>query len=190
MAYKKEIKPWLKENGYTWDDMDRFWEELIQTNPKVSQLAKSGVTWDQMNMSVITSIPTQKQRDEEQKIKKEEEERLKAEAEQKAKEEEDYYWEHFEEIMIRKIDAGERLTEQEIRMIVFETNEIERNKGENRRWSRSVKSIVEMCSRYFCVDWEEGLTEYQENEFYNQPYEVKKNTYEKTITVTEWKKVS
>jgi hypothetical protein len=36
------------------------------------------------------------------------------------------------------------------------------------------------------VEWEEGLTENQENEFYNQPYEVEKKTYEKTITVTEW----
>ena len=31
-----------------------------------------------------------------------------------------------------------------------------------------------------------GLTEYQENAFYEQPYEVEKRTYEKTITVTEW----
>lgn len=61
MAYKKEIKPWLKENGYTWGDMDRFWEELRQTNPNVSQLSKSGVTWDQMSMSVIIGLPTQKQ---------------------------------------------------------------------------------------------------------------------------------
>lgn len=27
------------------------------------------------------------------------------------------------------------------------------------------------------------------NEFYNQPYEVVKKTYEKTITVTEWVEV-
>lgn len=190
MAYKKEIKPWLKENGYTWDDMDKLWEELKQTNPKVSQLAKSGVTWDQMNMSVITGLPTQKQRDEEQRLKREEEERLKSEAEQKAKTEEDYYWEHFEEIMVQKIDAGEKLTEKELRTVVFETKEIERDKGENRRWTRNVNSIVEMCGRYFCIIWEEGLTECQENEFYCQPYEVCKVTYEKTITVTEWKKIS
>ena len=30
MAYKKDIKPWLKENGYTWRDMDRFWEECCE----------------------------------------------------------------------------------------------------------------------------------------------------------------
>lgn len=106
------------------------------------------------------------------------------------KDEEDYYWDHFEEIMVRKIDTGEKLSEKELRTIVFETKEVERNKGENQRWTRSVESIVEMHGRYFCIDWEEGLTEYQENEFFNQPYEVERNTYEKTITVTEWKRIS
>ena len=31
-----------------------------------------------------------------------------------------------------------------------------------------------------------GLTECQENEFEDQPVEVRKHTYEKTIEVTEW----
>lgn len=189
MAYKKEIKPWLKENGYTWEDLNRIWDECCEVNWKCAAIKKSGKSWNDLTMHQIQQLPTLKDTTLLHIKNKEEEEKLKAEAKQKAEEEEQYYWEHFEEIMVSKIDSGESLTDSELRTVVFETEEIERNTGENRRWSRSVESIVEMCGRFFCVDWEEGLTECQENEFYNQPYEVKKITYEKTITVTEWNKI-
>lgn len=39
------------------------------------------------------------------------------------------------------------------------------------------------------TSWENGLTENQENEYYDQPTEVKKVTTEKTITVTEWQPI-
>lgn len=97
-----------------------------------------------------------------------------------------YYWEHFDEIMLEKIDKGELLTESEIRSLVWESEEVDRGYGENRRWTRSVTSIVNLCGRYFAIPWEEGLTECQENEYYYQPYEVEKKTSTKTITVTEW----
>lgn len=38
----------------------------------------------------------------------------------------------------------------------------------------------------FNIDWERGLTERQENEFYEQPYEVVKECHEETIVVTNW----
>ena len=37
-------------------------------------------------------------------------------------------------------------------------------------------------------DWEEGLTELQENEFYDQPYFVEPK--EETIVVTRWEKIN
>lgn len=100
----------------------------------------------------------------------------------------EYYYDHFNEIMVSKIDSGEKLTEKELQSLVYECNEVERNYGDNRRWSRSVESIIELCGRFFCLIWEEGLTEYQDNEFWNQPYEVEKFEYPKTIMVTEWRK--
>lgn len=96
----------------------------------------------------------------------------------------------YEIEMLSKIDSGKKLTEKELSMLPYEFNEVERINGENRRWLRSVTSIIEIGGRYFKLQWEQGLTESQENEFYNQPYEVEKNTYEKTITVTEWVKKS
>lgn len=180
-----EQKQWMKDNGYTEKQMDEFWADNIDTNPIIRSLNNSGMTWRDMNMSCVMKLPTQKERDRETIKKKEEEKQQKAEAEAKAKAEKEYYNKHFEEIMVNKIQNGEELTEEELEKLVWNYG-IESDYGENRRWARHVTSIVKLCDRYFSVGWEEGLTERQENEFYEQPYEVKKHIYEKTIIVTEW----
>ena len=87
--------------------------------------------------------------------------------------------------MVKKILTHEDLTDRELSELVY-GYAVETDYGENRRWTRTNTTVVKLLSRYFSVDWEEGLTEYQEDEFYNQPIEVEKKTYEKTITVTEW----
>lgn len=92
---------------------------------------------------------------------------------------------NYEIELLRKIDNGEELTRSELCDIIFEF-EVEKEEGENRRWSRSVTTISKIGDRYFSTDWEEGLTECQDNEFWNQPIEVEMKTYEKTITVTKW----
>ncbi|WP_252241518.1 hypothetical protein [Clostridium sp. ZBS18] len=92
---------------------------------------------------------------------------------------------NYEIELLRKIDNGGKLTRNELCDIIFEF-EVERNYEKNRRWSRNVTTISQIGDRYFSTNWEEGLTEYQENEYYNQPIEVEMKTYEKTITITEW----
>ena len=94
----------------------------------------------------------------------------------------------YDEELLRKIDNGEDLTNGELCDIIFEY-EIEREYGDNRRWSRSVTTVSQIGDRYFSTDWEEGLTESQENEYDDYPIEVEKKTYKKTITVTEWIKI-
>ena len=92
-----------------------------------------------------------------------------------------------EEDVIIAVNKGIGLDEKELFNLVLDYG-IETKYGENRRWTRSAYTIVELCHKYFRIDWEEGLTEGQENEFYCQPYEVEKHEYEKTITVKEWVK--
>lgn len=181
----KEQKQWMQDNGYTEKQMDEFWLDNIDTNWIIRNLNNSGMSWRDMNMSCVMKLPTQKERDLEAIKKKEEEERIKMEAEARKKAEQEYYEEHFEEIMASKILNKEELEEGEIEELVWDY-EVDRSTGDNRRWTRTVTSIVKLCGKYFSIDWEEGLTEYQENQYYNQPYEVVKHTYEKTITVTEW----
>lgn len=187
MAYKKDIKPWLKENNLTWEDVDSIWKDCCEVNETCKWISKSGKTWSELSMHLIKQLPTLKQETLKQQKEKEEAEKKKAEEERIAKEKEEYYWSHFEELMIQKIDKREKLSEKELRILVQEY-EIESEWEENHRWTRSVCTIVKLDERYFAVNWEEGLTECQEDEFYEQPYEVEKKTYEKTITVTEWLK--
>jgi len=92
----------------------------------------------------------------------------------------------YEKDMLEKIDSKVKFSEKDLSYLVSEFNVIKNTYGDNRRWSRSVTSIIEIGERFFKVDWEEGLTECQENEFYYQPKEVEKKTYKKTIIVTEW----
>lgn len=58
--------------------------------------------------------------------------------------------------------------------------------GSEGRWTRGMSTVFEVKGRFFIIDWERGLTELQENEFYKQPYEVVGECHEKTIVVTNW----
>lgn len=100
-----------------------------------------------------------------------------------------YFLEHCEEILVYKIDNKIELTNNEMfYFLEYEINKY-REYGDKGKKDRLVYSICYLCNRYFELDWCEGLGKYQENCFYEQPYEVEKNEYEKTITVTEWKAV-
>lgn len=72
-----------------------------------------------------------------------------------------------------KIYNGEHLTRAELENAVYECDVINTEYGENRRWTRSARSIIKIEDKLFCIEWEEGLTECQINYFDEQPYEVK-----------------
>ena len=91
---------------------------------------------------------------------------------------------------IAKFDNKERFTEEELRKIVWdgidgdEYNFIKTEEGKDLRWERPMTEIFQVNDRYFAIPWMKGLTEYQEN-FYNyQPYEVR--PVEKAIIITEY----
>lgn len=182
-----EQKAWMKEAGYTEAQLDAFWQDNIDTNPIIKNLNSHGLTWRDMNLSCVKQLPTQKERDAEALAEKAQQEELERKAQEEKQRSEQYYKDHFDELMFYKIETGEKLTEKELSELVWGYS-IETSYGDNNRWTRSVTSIVQLGDKYFSIDWEEGLTEYQDNEFFAQPVEVVKKTYEKTITVTEWVK--
>lgn len=55
------------------------------------------------------------------------------------------------------------------------------------RWSRSASFIFQYKDEYFCLDYQEALTELQEDYYDRQPYKVKK--VEKQITVIDWEAI-
>ena len=94
----------------------------------------------------------------------------------------------FDDEVLRKIDAGEALTEKEIRTLVlcgYAVEEIEHSVG---RWERQVSSIVEIKNRHFSIDWSEGLTEIQENSF-DDFYPEEVESYEETVVVKKWRPI-
>lgn len=183
---KKERTELLKKLGYTEADMQKFWDECIPINSKIKMLSDAGLNWTDLCIWQIRQLPTLKENTLKQLKEKEEAQKREEEAKKKKEEKEKYYQEHFDELMVQKIDNGEELTEKELRTLVFECNEVERHKGENRRWSRTVESVIELCGRFFKITWEQGLTESQENDFHEQPYEVELDAYKKVIEVHNW----
>lgn len=90
----------------------------------------------------------------------------------------------YEKWFLNAIESDRDLQEHELKKLIdLSIDDIE---GDIGRWTQYIESIIELCNRHFALCWERGLTEHQENLFYNQPYEVEKHEYEKTITVTEW----
>lgn len=193
MATQKEIREILKDLNFTESDMNNFWNDLIETNTLVKSLDNIGKTWKDMNISVIRTLPTQKQRDIESNERKAKEKQKETERILKEQEDRNYYSTHFNEIMLSKIDNNIKLDESELRELAFDF-EVEREEGDSGRWSQGIRSYIQIKDRYFVLDWDRGLTENQPNEFYNQPYEVIKEVTEKIIPehkeiITEWIKI-
>ena len=80
--------------------------------------------------------------------------------------------------------------QEDIRDLIFGNSAIETIKGEDRRWSRSNTTIVELEGKYYAIVWEQGLTEKQENDYPEQDAkEVKKVEKEIKKIITEWVEV-
>lgn len=88
-----------------------------------------------------------------------------------------------QKLLNRLHTRDEAFDELELKFLIL-NYECDRINGENRRWTRTVSSIIKVKNEYFSIDWEEGLTECQENSYMNQPIAVK--PVEKQVTVTEW----
>ena len=94
------------------------------------------------------------------------------------------------EEIISKIDKGEKLTESEIKELLWSAKQTYEKEGEDHRWTRGVFTVVEVNGRYFGISWLRGLTECQEHEFWKQPYEVGCETELKTVAEQIWKPIA
>jgi len=152
MATKKDIKSFLKQVNLTEADIDRMWQEAAEKNTLVANLIRQNIDWRNMNMSVINSIPHEK----ENQIKREEERRIKQEANQrmiemKAKIEQDKIDSLNNEDLLIERCLKKDLSEKELRAIVIEDSVakiIEEIDGYEGRWTKSVETIVQIKDRY------------------------------------------
>ena len=99
--------------------------------------------------------------------------------------------------IIKKIKTGQELSEEEVEELAFESeyrglfsnNLVEIVKKDKKRWTTNMTTILNIDNELYGIDWEEGLTEYQDNIFWrcNKPYKVKR--VEKVITGVEYERV-
>lgn len=186
MATKKEIDEYCKESGYTRTQLSKAYDEAKEVNPIIKKFDEMGITWNKMAIHQIEELIGLKERTL-QKQKELEEAKAKESAERTKKEEEKkYYEDHIEEILLNKLLNKEALKENEL-IYLIDNYEIETEYSkENNRWTRNVRTIISIGDKYYAIEWQEGLTEYQENVYDCQPYEVTKG--EKTIVITVWNK--
>lgn len=59
-----------------------------------------------------------------------------------------------------------KFTEEQVKELVWDSL-VDEGAGA-RRWSESMVSICEFEGKFYSIEWERGLTECQENEFYAQ----------------------
>ena len=83
--------------------------------------------------------------------------------------------ENFADELLEWYDAGKPDSNIEVscgysspgRMMLSEWHPIDTIRGEDRRWSVWVDKIYEVAGRYFMVGFDMGLTELQENEYWD-----------------------
>ena len=92
---------------------------------------------------------------------------------------------------IHAFDHGHEFTEGELEKFClgYYGKLIEVSIEEKKRWVNFTRTICRICGRYFALDWQEWLADHQDNQYPDQPYEVAKHEYEKTIKVVEWNKI-
>lgn len=80
------------------------------------------------------------------------------------------------------------MSETELSTIAYNYSDyevVDTIEGDCGRWTQHITTIFKDGNKFYALEWERGLTEYQEDEFYWQPYEVE--PYQETIVVTKYK---
>jgi len=97
---------------------------------------------------------------------------------------------------LEQYDNGNEFTEKELEDIILGCQLtgmkwVEESEGESRRWTKAIIHIGKIEERYFEFQHEEGLTEYQDSSFDNQPVEVSLTETKRTIEVIDrkWEKL-
>lgn len=96
-----------------------------------------------------------------------------------------------EQEFLERFYNGKTFSEEELRDIVkeeiFDIVDTQLD-NELHRWTRTVTTIFEVKGGLFALEWQQGLTEDCDDEFYNQPYEVEKKEKTMTVKVVEYVK--
>ncbi|OFW61785.1 MAG: hypothetical protein A2Z35_06010 [Actinobacteria bacterium RBG_19FT_COMBO_36_27] len=91
--------------------------------------------------------------------------------------------------IIDKIKNGVELTSDEVEKTIWSFDQVKTIVGESRRWSQSCEVILKIDGKLYSVEYDKGLTENQENEYFPQ-IAVEVEEIEETIKVKKFIDVS
>lgn len=86
----------------------------------------------------------------------------------------------------RVYNCEQNFTEKELKLLTTEYDEFDYIEGDHEPCYRTDKTILKIEDKYFSIEWEQGLTEKQENEYLEQPKQVILTQETKTITVNHY----
>ena len=89
----------------------------------------------------------------------------------------------YDKIVFR-LKSGEKLSDSELEYLVYDGCTVDEIEGSMGRWTQHVQTILNIDEELWAIDWERGLTECQDSEFWSQPYRVKMR--EKQIVIKEY----
>lgn len=92
-----------------------------------------------------------------------------------------FEWEEIIKTAIEKLEHGEKLEDEELRALACEVEyahldgieHVTEIEGEDHRWQREVSTVIKAHGRYWRIEWMSALTETSEDDFWEQPVEVR-----------------
>lgn len=100
------------------------------------------------------------------------------------KEKGDFYFLSIDKSIEEKLQDGDHLTESEIESLCWDYPEVYEEEHDSGRWTTFMTTVVDVNGKNYAINWQRGLTEYQENIYDEQPYECELVEEEVTITKT------
>lgn len=90
-----------------------------------------------------------------------------------------------EDTLMNKIKAGEDLSEEELKYIIYEeVNYVDQIEGDRHRWTQEMDTIIQIGDKFYDIPWRQAIKELREDEFWEQPYEVERS--EHMVPVVDW----
>ena len=184
---RKELKVLCNELGYTEEQLDEMFKNGVKWNWKIDNLIMNGADWRDLSEDIIRNIPNLEKQGiefEENKKRKKEEKKKNLKNTKNGKNIVTQQEIDFETETLNKIDNKIKLSEDEVRELVYE-HAVENKHLENiSEYQESMESIVKIKSRYFKFFWIDGEPEatFWDNEY---PKEVEK----KKVVMEVWAEV-
>ena len=94
---------------------------------------------------------------------------------------------NYDELMERAL-GGKKLADDEWKFLIHEGDKVAVVEDDPSRWYKWVEVIVRWKDKYYSIGYDEGLTECQEDEYYNSGI-VEVKPVKKMVEVTEWQDI-